>query len=209
MHGTPWVPQENVFVGPLARCEPSSAFFENSKNLASSSCGLRPIDTGKVVEKRGRMETRTAGLYNTNSSLCQGSFRPGTLYIVLEELILGIVGWQIRGIRPRTCFSTNSQTRQTSSVGRPNFKTEVCSNSGFHTIAMLWMKEVEVAKPVDNLVTSQSIEGRDFPDFEMLDAKIAPALKRIIFNQHFRRGVGVEEQRAQKYDIFLRWREIA
>ena len=29
-------------------------------------------------------------------------------------------------------------------------------------------------------MTSQSIEGRDFSDLEMLDAKIASALKRII-----------------------------
>ena len=33
-------------------------------------------------------------------------------------------------------------------------------------------------------MTSQSIEGRDFDDFEMFDAKIAPALKKIISNQH-------------------------
>ena len=67
---------------------------------------------------------------------------------------------------------------------------------------MLWITEVEV----DDLLTSQSIEGRDFSDFEMLDAKIASALKRIISNQHFRRRVGVEEQTARKYDRFF-WRK--
>ena len=34
-----------------------------------------------------------------------------------------------------------------------------------------------------------NIEGRDFVDFEMLDAKIAIASKRIISNQYFRRRV--------------------
>ena len=34
---------------------------------------------------------------------------------------------------------------------------------------MLWTKEVEVAKSVDDFVTSQSIEGHEFPDSEMLD----------------------------------------
>ena len=58
-------------------------------------------------------------------------------------------------------------------------------------------------------MTSQSIKGRDFTDFEMLDAKIASALKRIISNRHFRRRVGVEEQTAQKYERFLRGRQIA
>ena len=42
---------------------------------------------------------------------------------------------------------------------------------------MLWIKEVEIAQSVEDLVTSQTIEGRDFTDFEMLDAKIASALK--------------------------------
>ena len=74
---------------------------------------------------------------------------------------------------------------------------------------MLWIKEVEVAKWVDDLMTSQSIEGRFFDDFEMLDAKIASALKEIISNQHFRRRVSVEEHTAQKYDRFLRGRQIA
>ena len=74
---------------------------------------------------------------------------------------------------------------------------------------MLWTKEVEVAKSVDDLMTSQSIEGRGFPDFEMLDAKIAWALKNIISNQNFRRRVSVEEQRTQKHDRFMRGRHVA
>ena len=64
-----------------------------------------------------------------------------------------------------------------------NVKTEVCADS------MLWNKTVQIATSVDDLMTSQSIEGRDFPDFEILDAKIAFALMKIISNQHFRRRV--------------------
>ena len=52
---------------------------------------------------------------------------------------------------------------------KADFKTEVCSCSGCPTLAMLWTKEVEVAKSVDDFVTSQSIEGHEFPDSEMLD----------------------------------------
>ena len=65
---------------------------------------------------------------------------------------------------------------------------------------MLWIKEVGVAKSVDDLLTSQPIEGHDFLDFEMLDAKIASAVKRIISNQYVRRRVNVEELIARKYD---------
>ena len=73
---------------------------------------------------------------------------------------------------------------------------------------MLCLKEVEKPKSVDGLMTSQSIEERSFPDSERLDAKIVSALKRIISDQHFRRRVGDEEQRAQKHDKVLRGRQI-
>ena len=36
------------------------------------------------------------------------------------------------------------------------------------------------------------------PDFEVLDAKIASALNRIILNSHFRRRVSLEEQKSPK-----------
>ena len=36
-------------------------------------------------------------------------------------------------------------------------------------------------------MTSRSVEGRDFPDFETLDAKITSALMKIISTQLFRR----------------------
>ena len=43
----------------------------------------------------------------------------------------------------------------------------------------------------------------------MIDAKIATALKRIITNQHFLRIINFEEQHAQKYERFLRGRQMA
>ena len=46
------------------------------------------------------------------------------------------------------------------------------------------------------------------PDFEVLDAKIASALNRIIHNTRFKRKVSLEEQKAQKQDRFLRGRQI-
>ena len=54
---------------------------------------------------------------------------------------------------------------------KTSFKTEVCSCSSFPTDAMLWIKEVEMVESVDDLKTSQSIEGHRFPNFEMLDAQ--------------------------------------
>ena len=46
-------------------------------------------------------------------------------------------------------------------------------------------------------------------DFEVLDARIASALNRIIHNFHFKRRVSLEEQKAKKEDRFLRGRQIA
>ena len=77
-------------------------------------------------------------------------------------------------------------------------------------VTMLWIKEVEVAKSIDELMTSRSIVGHDFPDFDMLDAMIASALKKLIHTQsNFRKRVSVEERRAQKHDRFLRGSRIA
>ena len=91
-----------------------------------------------------------------------------------------------------------------------NFETEVCSNSAYPHLTMHWIKEVEIAKSVDDLMTSRPITGRtDFPDYDMLDAMIASALKKLLTTVHFRKRVSVEEQRAQTYDRFLRGRHIA
>ena len=65
------------------------------------------------------------------------------------------------------------------------FKTEVCTCSQFPTEAMLWIKEVEMVESVDDLKSSRSIRGTHGPDFEVLDARIASALNRIIQNTRF------------------------
>ena len=67
------------------------------------------------------------------------------------------------------------------------FKTEVCTCSQFPTEAMLWIKEVEMVDSVDDSMSSSSIRGIQMPKFEVLDAKIASALNRIIHNSHFKR----------------------
>ena len=60
---------------------------------------------------------------------------------------------------------------------------------------MLWIKEVEIAKSMDELVTSRLITGQpNFPDFDVLDAMIASALKKLLNTQsNFRKRVSVEE----------------
>ena len=45
--------------------------------------------------------------------------------------------------------------------------------------------------------------------FEVLDARIASALNKIIHNSHFKRRISLEERKAQKQDRVLRGRQIA
>ena len=63
---------------------------------------------------------------------------------------------------------------------RVNFKTELCVCTPFPQFTMSWVNEVEMGGSTDDLMASQSIRGKTFPDFEMLDARIASALRKII-----------------------------
>ena len=89
------------------------------------------------------------------------------------------------------------------------FKTQATTCSHFPLEAMLWIKEVEMVDSLEELKSSRSIAGKTFPNFEMLDARIASALNEIIQNSHFKKKVSLEEQNAQKEDRFLRGRQIA
>ena len=156
------------------------ALFGNSKNLASSSCRLNPIHTGKIAEQRevSRNETqncttptpRCREVIDLESSVSCRRNLSSKLYVEnSEESDLGHFD--------KFPDTSGHQFWNT------NFKTEVSSCSGCLTVAMLWIKEAEVAKSVDVSMTSQSIEGHVCHDFEMLDAEIASVLKRIITNQ--------------------------
>ena len=91
---------------------------------------------------------------------------------------------------------------------KTSFETGVCSCSNCPTEAVLWIKEIEVVESVIDIETSQSIGGRRCPNFEMLDAKMASALKKIFLNSYFKK-VSLEEQKGPLEDRFLRGRQVA
>ena len=68
---------------------------------------------------------------------------------------------------------------------------------------------MELVDSVDELRSSSSSRGISMPNFEVLDAKIASALNRIIHNTRFKKKVSLEEMKAQKEDRFLLGRQIA
>ena len=94
-------------------------------------------------------------------------------------------------------------------VWKIRFKNQVTTCSDFPSEAMLWIKEVEMVDSLEELKSSRSVSGKNFPNFEMLDAKIASALNKIIQNSQFNKKVSLEEQKAQKDDRFPLRRQIA
>ena len=63
---------------------------------------------------------------------------------------------------------------------------------------------MELVDSVDELRSSSSTRGISMPNFEVLDARIASTLNKIIHNSQFKRRISLEEQKAQKEDRFLR-----
>ena len=68
---------------------------------------------------------------------------------------------------------------------------------------------MEMVDSLEELKSSRSVCGKNFPNFEMLDAKIPSALNKIIQNSQFKKKVSFEEQKAQKEDPFLRGTKVA
>ena len=63
---------------------------------------------------------------------------------------------------------------------------------------MLWIKEVEMVDSLEELKSSRSVCGKDFPNFEMLDAKIASALNKTNQNSSSRRKSASRSRNTKK-----------
>ena len=76
------------------------------------------------------------------------------------------------------CVVKKSLRRQRSVRGRRISKLDVCFGSGYPNETMPWIREFELAKSIDNLMTSVSNAGWSNPSFETRDARIAIAYGR-------------------------------
>ena len=94
-------------------------------------------------------------------------------------------------------------------VWKIRFKNQATTCTDFPSDALLWIKDVEMVDSFEELKSSRSVSGMNLHKFEMLDAKIASALDKIIQNSQFKKKVSLEEQKAQREDRFLRGRQIA
>ena len=79
----------------------------------------------------------------------------------------------------------------------PTPATFACWKIRFKTV-----KEVELVDSVDELRSSSSTRDISMPNFEVLDARIASALNKIIHNSHFKRRISLEEQKGQERGPF-------
>ena len=121
------------------------------------------------------------------------------------------MGLTNKDFKSRYLTSTSSPLHKRFRVGKIRFKTEVCSCSNFPTETMLWIKEVSRDGYFSGRFKIFAIYSRStpFPDFELLDARSASSLNKIIQNSYFKKKVSLEEQTARKADRFLRGRQIA
>ena len=184
LHGILCVLQETFLNDYLHRQGRTSTLFNNSKNLASSSRGL----TWDYKKNKGTWkgnETGTAEFVKTCTTLPKGR------WIVKSYWWDSFSQWydwlyEISNLGIASVKFPDSMEFQSWKV---NFRSEVCLRTAEPQITTLWIKEVEKAKSIDELMTSRSIVGRsDSPDSDMLDA-IASALKRLLDkHNHFRKS---------------------
>ena len=116
----------------------------------------------------------------------------------MSEIFQRIIGTDQQRLQISDLHFDKFPTPTTFACWKIRFKTEVCTCSQFPSEAVLWFEEVEMVESVDALKSSCSIRGTQTPDFEVLDAKIASALNRIIQNTRFKKKVSLEDMKAQK-----------
>ena len=87
--------------------------------------------------------------------------------------------------RFRILILTNSPRQQRSLVGRFDSRLRYILVHNFPR--KQWIKVVEMVESVDEQKSSRTIRGTHGPNFEVLDAKIASALNRIIQNTRFKK----------------------
>ena len=150
-----------------------------------SATGDNPVreNTGKPVarsEERNR-ETIPTPRFGRRPSTINSFFPAGRVYP--QNYVTDQSGPQISELQ-----FDKFHTPSTFSCWEIRFKTQVSGCSSSPSEAMLWIKEVEMVDSVDDFKTSRSIQGYiHFPNFQMLDARIASALNKILQNSYFKK----------------------
>ena len=190
----------NVFERLLVQEGLPSTIFHNSKNLAFSSQDLRH-DISETARREREMKRESL---NTSTQSPHFRSRSGMLNHtggkyshggMMDYPRIPVTEWNLGKFLDSMEFQS----------WKINFRTEVCLRTADPQVTMLWIKEVAIAKSIDELVKSRSITGQpNFLDFDMLDAMIASGLKKLLNTQsNFWKRASVEEQRAQDFRPLL------
>ena len=155
----------------LAAQEHPKEFFENSKNLATSSSSMTRKDRMRIcLEKELDQEPVTTIPIPCFQERARGKCHEGgncpTLVTGVQKhapvnlgLIHGVVCWIIRDIKYRKCILATSQTLRNSKAGK-------CSNAKDPRLTMQCTRQIETSKSIDDLITPRSIVGRS--DFQIM-----------------------------------------
>ena len=156
--------------------------------------GIWMLQMGTRYERETcRQKWRTKSRYHSNAEICKETVNHELPLSSRRSISTELHGWSTK----------TSDLRASVWQIHPHLH-------GSPSEAMLRIKEVEMVDSFDDLKSSHSIQGYiHFPNFEMLDSNIASALNKIIQNSYFKKKVSLVEQKAQKQDWFLRWRQIA
>ena len=199
--GTP----RNVFEDPPAQGGRSSAFFENPSWLASFSCGLGSGSTGNTVKHEEGVRREPQSSVKPTLRFSRNFENLGTFLSYWRNLFSKLYDGSSEVFYLWIAFR-KVPGLEWLSMWRVNFRAAVCANTPFHQLTKSWIKEVEMAKSIDDLMTSQSTEGKHFPGMEMLDAKIASTLRKII--SPIPKGESVlKSSDAQKHDPLKKGRQ--
>ena len=193
----------SVFDCQLARRVPEE-LHNDSRNLATSSAILR----SEGIERGGCEEPLQSILLPCLSVRARKSLDDRNCLVSVTNHAAGIglvleVAGQFRVISPRRCIWIffPDQTEFQSWV--VNFRAEICPKAKNLALALQWIKEIEAASSLKDLINPKSITGKDFSDCEELDLTMAAELERCSDKYpHFQKRIRVEEQRAQEDNRF-------
>ena len=195
----------NVFEDLPAPSEPHAAFCGHSRSSGSALCELESLKTGRLSARAYELE-RTIQNIAIPSLRFARKFSTWNPPCHAEGAISRIAWLSNRGIRSRNCTSMNTLIFRHFSVGqrasRPRyvpvvtFLRKLCFGSKKWRWSIQW-----------TIIRRRShFGGHIFPNFEMLGAKIASALKKIIMNTYFKKKVGLQLQKAQNGRPIAPWK---
>ena len=163
------------------------------------------LGAGRTKTTHSSEDRQNQGRHNSNADLCNKAvdfefYNTGGITAELHRRTAKTanIGTAIRQIPSSTVvFGVENAIHNSSLLGLI-FHRMLCCGSRKWRWFILWTSQ----NPRDQFVE------KDFSNLEMLDAKIASALNRIIQHPQFKK-ISFEEQMAPKEDRFLRGRQIA